>query len=273
MKKKLESEDLKRIEKHLLDVLDSYCLDNDLRYFLTYGTLIGAVRHKGFIPWDDDIDIMMPRSDYDRLVASFNLAAADKNVRLLSHQEDPSYYLPIAKLIDTSTVLKEAYDVDYDMGVYIDIFPLDNLSDDISIAGSRLKKGLRLNKQLAFKTMKVRKGRSALKNAALRIIKLALAGKTISGMIDSLDSFCRESGSEGFTRYVGVLEGISLKNYFKAFDSGWFEGSRYAEFEGKMYPVPKETEKLLELLYGDYMQLPPAEQQVTHHLYEAWYKE
>ena len=107
MKTELTSEELKSIELQLLDVLADYCQEHNLRYYLAYGTLLGAMRHKGFIPWDDDIDVMMPRPDYDKLINTFNQNNTNPEVGILSHVNDNRYYLTFSKLISRKTVLKE----------------------------------------------------------------------------------------------------------------------------------------------------------------------
>ena len=272
MKKEIFLDDLKRIELSLLDALDSYCKENGLRYFLAYGTLLGAIRHKGFIPWDDDIDVFMPRRDYNILIDSFNKKTIDSEVKLLSHSIDKNYCISVAKLINSNTVLNENVNLNFDIGVYIDIFPLDNLSDDIKSARHRLKKGYRYNEQYALKVIKWRKGRSIFKNLILMFGKLALIGKPVSRIVEELEQYCCETKADSFTNYVGVMTGIP-KSYFKIFKKELFEQPVLLKFEGKEYPAPIGSDIVLREIYGDYMQLPPIDKQVSHHVFEAWYKD
>ncbi len=272
MKRTLNTDDLKLIELSLLDALDRFCSEHDLRYYLTYGTLIGAIRHKGFIPWDDDIDVIMPRTDYELLIRTFNSEYADPSVRVLAHELDKAYYLPIAKLVDTTTVLKENVDNDYEIGVYLDIFPLDNLSDDLAQARSMVKKGFRYNELLMMKTIVWREGRSLAKNIALVLGKLLLSFQPISGILEKLDTYCWQNQSRSFSKYVGVMCGISAGDASRVFEREWFERTMPVEFEGKLYPAPTGADALLRQLYGDYMQLPPENQRASHHSFTAWRK-
>ena len=268
----LNIDDLKRIENELLIVMDSYCREHNLRYYLTYGTLIGAVRHQGFIPWDDDIDVIMPRADYNNLIKNFNKECQQSDVSLLSHTIDPKYYLPIAKLVNTKTVLKENVDADYEMGVYLDIFPLENLPDDLTKARQILKTAFRYDQMLTLKTLKWRKGRSFLKNIELVISKALLSRKRIGDLLDKLDEFCCRTSESSPTEYVGVLAGISKGDDSRIFKREWFEETVPVQFEGNTYPAPIGYDPLLRQLYGDYMCLPPAEERVTHHVFTAWEK-
>ena len=273
MKKNLDIADLKRIEVDLLNALDDYCMSHNLRYYLTYGTLIGALRHKGFIPWDDDIDVIMPRTDYDILISSFNQENNNPNVNLVSHSIDKNYYIPLAKLVNNKTVLKENVTVEYEMGVYLDIFPLENLGDSLEDARSRLKRGFRYDEELMIKTVKWRKGRSLAKNLALVGGKTVLAIKSVSKILEDLEAYCRETESDQFTKYVGVMSGISKGDDSRIFEKEWFEQTMMVEFEGKQFPAPIGADALLRKLYGDYMKLPPEDQRISHHSFEAWMKE
>lgn len=273
MKKTIELNELKKIEIDLLTKLDKYCSEHGLRYYITYGTLIGAVRHRGFIPWDDDIDVIMPRKDYEQLIQSFNYDNVDSSVKVISHKLDAGYCLPIAKLIETRTVLKEKTDTDVEIGVYIDIFPLENLSDDYEEAKKRMKKGFIFNEKIILKTVSISPTRSKRKNLILWIGKLVLKGQSISDIVNRLDQYCKETESDGFTKYVGVICGISAGDSSRVFKREWFDTTVSMPFEGRDYPAPSGYDPMLRQLYGDYMSLPPADKQISHHVFEAWYKE
>lgn len=116
--------EIQQVELGVLRHLDQVCRENGLHFFLSNGTLLGAVKYEGFIPWDDDIDVFMPRCDYDRLM---RLSGADSGpYRLLSQERTPGWRLPFAKLCDLSTCKQETCaDFGADIGLDVDIFPLD----------------------------------------------------------------------------------------------------------------------------------------------------
>ena len=139
-RKKLNSDEVKKIELQLLLKFDELCKKHDLQYSLCGGTLLGAIRHKGFIPWDDDIDVMMPRDDFEKLLKLEKTQASDQVEKLVSWKSGKSIY-PFIKMINTKTVLKEKYlDKEYTTGVWIDIFPIDGMPEDQKIVDKKYKK-------------------------------------------------------------------------------------------------------------------------------------
>lgn len=121
--------DIKKVHDRILETLlavDKVCREHNLRYYIIAGTLLGAVRHKGFIPWDDDLDIAMPRSDYDKLIAHCN-EWLPKQYELICTENDANYPLPFAKIQDAETTLIERMHMKYLGGIYIDVFPLDGV--------------------------------------------------------------------------------------------------------------------------------------------------
>lgn len=123
--KEINTVELKRIELDILKYIKTQCEKYNLRYYLAYGTLLGAVRHKGFIPWDDDIDIHMPREDYDKLI-ELEYNNPDSKYKLLSPKYNKDYYYSFAKMVDNETILEETgLKQIKELGVYVDIFPLD----------------------------------------------------------------------------------------------------------------------------------------------------
>ena len=132
---KLNLEEIQKIELDILIYLDKICKENNIKYYLSSGTLLGAIKYKGFIPWDDDIDVVLFRSDYLKLIDV--LGKNDEKYKILSIYNTEDYYYPFAKLVDTRTVLIENSKKIKDMGVYIDIFPIDgyiteNIEKEIS---------------------------------------------------------------------------------------------------------------------------------------------
>ncbi len=139
--RKIEIDEMRQRLLSMAEYLQNICKENGLKMFLSGGTLLGAVRHKGFIPWDDDIDVHMPRPDYDRLIKIFKRKENIGKYKLLSHELNDKYVYTFAKLVDDDTLLIE--DDIYsgvDMGLYLDIFPIDGLGDDIATAEKQMKK-------------------------------------------------------------------------------------------------------------------------------------
>ena len=125
--KKLTDKEVKQIELDILEYVHNFCEENGLKYIMNYGTLIGAVRHKGFIPWDDDIDISMPRADYEKLIASF---PKNGRYKILDHRTSKDYFNNFVKVIDTNTkIVDNRNDKTYESGLFIDIFPMDRFDD------------------------------------------------------------------------------------------------------------------------------------------------
>ena len=273
MKKTMGLNELKKTETKILEIFNDYCQKHGLKYYLAFGTLIGAILYKGFIPWDDDIDVMMPRPDYEKLIDGFNREYAGSDICLLSHSIDKKYYFPMAKLVNMKTTLIENDSFDYNLGVFIDIFPIDYLGDSIESARKRIKNGYKLNLALQIKTKKWCKERSLLKNIILMGGKTILARRDYSKILDDLETFCQKTRSNEFSKYVGVLSGLSKGDDTRIYRKEWFEETFMIEFEGKEYPAPKGADAILRRRYGDYTKLPPEEQRVSHHRFKAWINE
>ena len=129
----------------ILQFIKRICDENQIRYYLAYGTLIGAVRHKGFIPWDDDVDIMMPRKDYKKLLAILN-SKPHPYYKLISADTDERFQVPLPKVVDTRTVLIQDYDIveTVPLGVYVDIFLMDGAGNDYQAAVNHYDEAFKL---------------------------------------------------------------------------------------------------------------------------------
>ncbi len=129
MRKIEDIQELRQIQMGILDEVHQFCEANGLRYFLSSGTLIGAVRHKGYIPWDDDIDIYMPRQDYEQFLQTYSDTKG--TYRAINPATEPHYYYTFAKVVDQRTRMVEKETEGYEIGVYMDIFPVDYVTEDL----------------------------------------------------------------------------------------------------------------------------------------------
>lgn len=251
---------LQTVEKELLAVLDSLCRAEGIRYFLLGGSALGAVRHGGFIPWDDDIDVGMPRPDYER----FLRLASDRlpgHLFLQHHGSESLCLLGFAKLRDNRTVFREtafaALDIHH--GVYIDIFPLDGGPAD----QKKAKRLLRRMKWYRFillnrHTDLIRK-KSRLAGCALSIASLLYSDARCYRRLDALCKSYSYEEAPCIANWHGAwgVREVVPRDLFG-------EGIR-VPFEDLMCPVPSDVDGYLHSLYGDYRTLPPADQRVSHH--------
>lgn len=269
--RKVTNDEQKKILLDMLKYLKKICEDNNLKYFLIGGTLLGAVRHKGFIPWDDDIDIIMPRKDYDSLEKILE-KKKHKFYKLLTYKQDDYYYV-YNKLVDTRITLKEKNLKSIEnMGIYLDIFPLDALPKDYDLFAEQLicqyndfinsrKDGYRTSNywwKMAIKS--IIKYPLYMKNK--RVCWKERQLKLINNMKKNSIDDCQK---------VGFI--LSAYKKREIFDKNVFESCVMLEFENNFYPAPIGYKKYLESIYGDYMKLPPKSKRKSQHFYKAYWKD
>lgn len=262
-------EQMKKVELGILLDVAEFCEENGITYYLCGGTLIGAVRHQGFIPWDDDIDIEMPREDYMKFVHTYGKRG---NYRVLSIYNDPSYYQSSAKVVDDSTILIENIDITEKIGVYIDIFPLDNLNDDYETSVRLCNKIKPYRNALQLKTIKVSPNRGILKNIVLIVGKFLLSVVDYRYLVKKIDTLAQKHNLASNSRYVGVISTM-IYGEREIMERRFFNAGQKLCFEGNMLNCPLHYHEVLSRMYGDYMQLPPEEKRVTHHANMAYWKE
>ena len=267
--KTISLEEKKQIMVALLQDIDAFCREKNITYFLYAGTLLGAVRHQGFIPWDDDIDILMPREDYERLLREY--IPANEHYKLYCAEKMPGYIYAFAKLCDERTWLVEELDTDQPLGVNIDIFPLDNAGETFEQAAALGKRIKRYRKILDLKTTAVSKDRSWAKNAALRIIKAILAPASPRWLVGKMIQLSK--AYRGINSLFAAEYAVMAYGNRDIFPKKCFESVCELPFEGKKYYAPTEYNEILSITYGDYMKLPPVEKRVTHHLNNVYWKE
>lgn len=250
--------EIKSIELSILEHIDKTCRENGIRYFLSYGTLLGAVRHKGFIPWDDDIDICILRPDYEKFM---KLASeSDTRFRLLHLSTDKKYYYEFAKVVDSKTqVFNEGLLPNENEGVWVDIFPIDKVSY------LRRTQRFLVKVALACRILSVYRKFPAKHSRLWHPIWLAsklIGPRFFLHVTDFLSKHGKDSGTVGYIASNGDAK--------YCFGSEIFAESVSLPFEDKTFPAPKEYDRYLTCLYGDYMQLPPEDKRVTHSISAFW---
>lgn len=271
MKKITDIKSLQKIEIKILDYVVDLCKQYRLTYFLVGGTLLGAIRHKGFIPWDNDIDIAMPRNDYEKLCEILRKKSGTK-YSLIELREDNMYYCPFVKVVNDKTILKETVGGDSIMplGVYIDIFPIDGIKNN--------------DKKSVKRYLKIRNWCYRIAKATLYIENLSLWRKIVKKIWHFLivDVLKREKYFNrlvklmkkypyGSTEYIVSTYGLRAEK--EVIEYSAFAQTINVEFEGKMYNAPVGYDKYLTQMYGDYMKLPPESERVAPHDIVVYLKE
>lgn len=264
----ITNNDIKKIELSILKYIDLQCKKYDLRYYLGYGTLLGAVRHKGFIPWDDDIDIWMPREDYDKFVTIEKLSGSSE-FKILSPWDNLDYYYGFAKLVSKDTELHEIGFIPIkDYGVYVDIFPLDNIVGKHRFIHSIAK--YVIIARVASCNIKPWKNLAHRNKAILfrfiGIIATLLGFRRTAKLTDKIAKIDERKVAKNVGSFV---ESIGEYNIFPV---ECFSSTVLLEFEGHYFYAPKGYHECLTQLYGDYMQLPPEDKRTSGHSFKAYYK-
>ncbi len=242
----------------ILQAVDAVCREHGLRYYIIAGTLLGAVRHGGFIPWDDDLDIGMPRPDYDRLLAHWK-EWLPKHLELIGPESDPDYPFPFSKIQDAETTLIESKHFGYLGGVYLDVFPLDGMTDSAPARRSHFTryKFYRRALYLIYRDP-YRHGHGPSSWFPLLTRRLF----TRAGLHAKLQRIFREypyEESPSVVEHDNGSHGVLPKQ--------WVEPAREILFEGIPFKTFAEPEKYLAYTYGDYMTLPPADKRPQHRFY------
>jgi lipopolysaccharide cholinephosphotransferase len=259
-KNRLSTDEQKDVQREILRHFAAFCDAHGLTYYLCYGTLIGAARHRGYIPWDDDIDVMMPRTDYERLMDIYPRENQNEAYRLISPYDKISRH-SFVKVTDTRTEKRER-GFDYKngtLGVDIDVFPLD--AAPATEAGYR-RLSKRLMRRYFFYSLAMMEpaGHKIHTRFAITLTKLFFDKNRAQRKIDAI---IRRAGCEGGDYLCDVC---CEYNIIKApYRRAWFAGTAPLPFEGMTIAAPAGYDAVLRHRYGDYMQLPPEEQRITHH--------
>lgn len=260
--KPISTSELKNIQLDILKDVHHFCTTNNIRYSLIYGTLLGAIRHKGFIPWDDDIDIAMPREDYEKFIHSYK--STNSFYHLYDYRNDPEYIHPYAKIADTRTIFEENISMKA-IGINIDIFPIDNLFDTEQECNKFINK-LNLYKRL-FRIKLVKPGRKNkfIKRLMIHIAKI-LCFPISAKRLTILENKIIQDATPKESQYVGLIVESEIKTAYKSiFPSTMFNELIKTSFEGNEFYIISSYDQWLKKMYGDYMTPPPKNQQTSPH--------
>lgn len=252
-------EEKKSIQLEMLKEIDVFCRKNNIKYSLAFGTLIGAVRHKGFIPWDDDVDIMMPLPDMLRFKELFH----SETLKYCDVDTEDHYDFAFSRIVHTGTFDKiglrcKGY------GVCIDTYPIVSIPSDKSQQDEYFANALRIQK----KRLKIR----LWQNRIIRYLPFSSIPGSNSIHKEYRDSLIKNSQPYGSTHcYYAVAGPLKIRNR-TMYDRDIFNELIDVEFEGIQFCCIKEYDYFLTLMYGDYMTPPPEDQRHPYHGGEYYWK-
>lgn len=256
-------------ELEMLRAFKAVCEANHLYYTLCGGTLLGAVRHRGFIPWDDDIDVMMPRPDFDRLLEGVGLdvSVLPERMAFISWKNGAAF--PYIKLVDRETEVQDRYSC-LDRHLWIDILPVDGCPEDDRALKRLYRRVMQARRRLLLKSAKPGEGKDPVKRLLKPLVMLALAPFSVRGLCDRYDRLAR-SWDYGSCASVGcVTWGYGPQ---ERIDKQGYGTPAVFEFEGELFAGPSNYDAYLTGLYGDYMTLPPEAERSTRHEMKVYIRE
>lgn len=259
-------EQVKAISYSILTDVAAFCEKNGIQYSLACGTALGAIRHNGFIPWDDDVDICMPRPEYERFLHMYT----SEQYVIYDMRYQKNYPYAFAKVCDRNTELLDDIQDPCPFGIYIDVFPIDGLPDSAKLRKKHMRKIAWDLRVLSWKRMHRNKKLTIVHKFILLAAKSVLHVIPIRLLLQKLEHDVKRY-SYTSSSFVGHLVspspwGTDVK------PKAIFENPVRHVFEDREFFVPGDVDKYLTLEYGDYMQLPPKEKQVAKHDFEAYYK-
>lgn len=264
---KMKLDEIKSIQLHILKEVDAICRENNIKYFLTGGTLLGAIRHGGYIPWDDDIDIALLRPEYDKLIEALKKCSDKNSIHILTSDNNPNHIWPFAKVIHEDTIV---YELGVELGVNIDIFPIDSLFDDRKKCERFINRINFIRKFINLKLLENVDRKGLFKRIIITSLRKVIKPIPIIYFVKKVEKILSRLRHND-SKYVAAVVGAWGSKEIILRES--ISETIMHKFENGEYPIPVGYDHILSSLYGDYMQLPPIEKRKSHHLYEAYWKE
>lgn len=262
----LTIEEIHNEEANILKLIKDFCESNDITYYICGGTLLGAIRHKGFIPWDDDIDVLMPRKQFEKFQEIASKKKIGDNIDIISYHNGTMNY-PYCKVINKNIrIADECLKDKLEPYLWVDIFPMDGLSENENDNKKLYKKVIKTRKLLLMLCAEDNYiqnfSKSKIKSIGKKVIRFFLGKRYIKRISKKLDKLSKTYDFEESEYVGGVLWGYGpqerlLKSELK---------DMKVDFEGMKVNTFECYDKYLTNLYGDYMTLPPVEKRITHEI-------
>ena len=262
--RKLDIDEIKEVELGVMDYIHNICKEKGINYSLAYGSLLGAVRHKGFIPWDDDLDIALKRDEYDKL---YQAILEDNNsiYKVVSWENDSRYPYPFYRVYDSRTVYENNYiQNDIELGICVDVFPFDDYKD----VNKEITK-LDMYRRLSVYTLYgIRNKEAGIKNIIRYLMLVAFRLTRVKTWNKKLNDSSKVPVNSEYIDYL-----MESKKYSTKIDAKALDEVVECKFEDRLYNIPKDYDHILTTIYGaDYMEIPPIEKRIQHDDFVAYIK-
>lgn len=263
--RQLNEEEIKEVELGVMDYIHNLCQKENINYSLAYGTLLGAVRHKGYIPWDDDVDISLKRDEYDKLYQAV-LRDNDPIYKVASWENDARYPYPFYRVYDARTVYENNYiENDIDLGICVDVFPFDYYAD-VNKEMAKLDTYRRLS---VYTLYGIHSKNAGLKNIIRYLLVLVFRLTRVKTWNKKMNILSMQANDSDSIDYLMENKRTSTK-----FEKTLLDKVMDSTFEDRTYKIPEASHQILSAIYGDdFMEIPPVEKRVKHDDFVAYIKE
>ena len=263
--RQLNEEEIKEIELGVMDYVHNLCQKENINYSLAYGTLLGAVRHKGYIPWDDDVDISLKREEYNKLYQAI-LRDNDPIYKVVSWENDSRYPYPFYRVYDARTVYENNYiENDIELGICVDVFPFDYYAD-VNKEMVKLDTYRRLS---VYTLYGIHSKNAGLRNIVRYLLVLVFRLTRVKTWNKKMNILSMQANDSDSIDYLMENKRMSTK-----FEKTLLDKVMDSPFEDRIYKIPEASHQILSAIYGDdFMEIPPVEKRVKHDDFIAYIKE